>query len=45
MIESSIWPIDEILTGITTPDQSGPESNGNKEVLHISQTPWLKPHH
>ena len=26
----SIWPI----YGTTTPDQSGPESNGSKGVLH-----------
>ena len=24
-----------MLTGTTTPGQSGPESNGNKEILHI----------
>ena len=34
---SSIWPIDRILSGATTPDQSGPESDGNKEVLRIPQ--------
>ena len=38
----SIWPIDGMLMGTTMPDQSGPESNGNKEVLH---SPELKPHH
>ena len=26
----SIWPIDRILSGATTPDQSGPGSNGNE---------------
>ena len=36
-LNSSIWPIDGILTGTTTPGQSGPESNGNKEVFHIFQ--------
>ena len=33
---SSIWPIDEIATGATTPGQSGPVSNSNEEVIHIS---------
>ena len=33
----SIWPIDRSLSGPTTPSQSGPGSNGNKEVLHIPQ--------
>ena len=33
----SIWPIDETLTGTTTPGQGGPGSNGNKEVLHTPQ--------
>ena len=31
-----IWHIDETLTGITIPDQSEFEKNGNEEVL---QTP------
>ena len=35
---SSIWPIDRTLSGATTPDQSGPGSDSNEEVLHISQT-------
>ena len=35
----SIWPINEILTSTTTPDQSGPGSNGNKRVLHTPQSP------
>ena len=30
----SIWPIDETLTGITTPGQSGPGSNG-KEAMTL----------
>ena len=34
---SSIWPIDRTLSGATTPGQSGPGSNGNEEVLRISQ--------
>ena len=33
----SIWPRDRTLSGATTPGQSGPESNSNKEVLHIPQ--------
>ena len=28
---SSIWPTDKILSGATTPGQSRPRSNGNKE--------------
>ena len=32
---SSTWPIDRTLTGITTLDQSGIESNSNKGVLHM----------
>ena len=42
---SSIWPIDKSLSGATIPDQSGHESNGNKEVLCIPKTPaLLEPH-
>ena len=26
-LKKTIWPLDETLTSITTPDQSGPESN------------------
>ena len=33
----SIWPIERTLSGATTPGQSGPGSNGNKGVLHITQ--------
>ena len=32
---SSTWPINRTLSGATTPDRSGPGSNGNKEVLRI----------
>ena len=39
MINSSIWPIDGTLTSTTTVSQSGSESNGNKGVLQIPQTP------
>ena len=34
----SIWPIDRTLSGATTPGQSLPRSNDNKEVLHIPQS-------
>ena len=37
-LNSSIWPIDGILTDITTPGQSGPGSNGNEELLHSLQS-------
>ena len=33
----SIWPIDIILSGTTTPGQTGPWNNGNEGVLHILQ--------
>ena len=36
-IVCSIWPIDNILSGATTPGQSEPESNRNERVLHIPQ--------
>ena len=38
MQNSFIWPIDRTLPGATTPSQSGPESNGNEEVLYIPQS-------
>ena len=38
MSNSFIWPIDRTLSGATTPGQSGPGSNGNERVLHISQS-------
>ena len=34
----SIWTTDRTLSGATTPDQSGPGSNGNEGILHISQS-------
>ena len=37
MSNSSIWPIDRILSGATTPDQSGPRSNDKEKLLHIPQ--------
>ena len=33
MANSSIWPIDRTLSGVTTPGQSGPGSDGNEGVL------------
>ena len=33
MLNSSIWPIDRTLSGITTPGQSGPRSDGNEGVF------------
>ena len=35
---SSIWPIDQTLSGAATPGQSGPECNGDEGVLCISQS-------
>ena len=37
MSNSSIWPIDRILSDATTLGQSGPGSNRNEGVLHILQ--------
>ena len=34
---NSVGPIDGTLTGTTTPGQSGPESNKNKGVCHITK--------
>ena len=41
----SIQPIYRTLTGTINPGQSGPESNDNEGVFHISQTPRLEPYH
>ena len=38
MSNSSIWPIDRILSGAITLGQSGPGSDGNEGVLHIPQS-------
>ena len=38
MLNSSIWPIDSILSGATTTGQSGPGSDDIKVVLRISQS-------
>ena len=35
---NSIWPMDRILSGDTTPGQSGPGSNGKEEVLYMLQS-------
>ena len=37
-LNSATWLIDQILTGITTLGQDGPESNGNEGVFHIQIT-------
>ena len=38
MSNSSIWPLDKTLSGGTTPDESGPGSDGNEGVLCIPQS-------
>ena len=38
MSNSSISPIDRTQSGATTPVQSGPGSDGNERVHHISQS-------
>ena len=35
---SSIWSIDRIRSGATTPGKSGPDNGGNEEVLCILQS-------
>ena len=42
-MNTSIGSIDETLTGTTTPGESGPESNGNEEVHHITLPLRLEP--
>ena len=37
MSNSSLWHIDRIQLGATTPGQSGPGSDGNEVVLRIHQ--------
>ena len=44
-LNSSIWPIDGTLTGTSSPNQSGPESNSHEGVLHILQILRVEPHH
>ena len=38
---SPIYPIERVLSSATTPGQSGPGSNGNEGMLHISQSPSI----
>ena len=38
MSYSSIWPIDQIKSGATTPGQSRQGSNGNEGVSYILQS-------
>ena len=38
MSNSSIRPIDRILSGVTTPSQNGPGNDGNEEILCIPQS-------
>ena len=38
MSNSSIWPIDRIFSGVTTPSQSGTGSDVNVGVLRIPQS-------
>ena len=45
MIEQFYLTLDGTLIGTTTPGQSGPESNSNEGVHHISQTLGLKPNY
>ena len=37
-LNSTIWPVDEILTATTTPSQRGLESISNEGVLNIPQS-------
>ena len=41
LLNISIRLINGTLTGTITPDQSGPNSNGNKQVVHIPQNWYL----
>ena len=38
MSNSSIWPIDRILSGATTLSQGRPGSDGSEEVFRIPQS-------
>ena len=42
---SSLSPIDWNLTSTATPDQSGPESDGNEGYSTFPKAPGLEPHH
>ena len=37
-LNSSIFPVDGILVGTTTPVQSGTRSNGNERVIHVPKS-------
>ena len=37
--------INRVLSGAPTPDQSGPENNGNEYLLHIPQFPGQEHRH
>ena len=41
-LNSSIWPIDETVTGTITLGHSGPGRNGNEKVVHIPQSSWTE---
>ena len=38
---SSIWSIEMTRSGVTTPGQGEPGSDGNKGILHIPQSSWI----
>ena len=42
MSYSSISPIDRMLSGATSPSQSGPGTNGNEGILHIPKSSKAK---
>ena len=43
---SSIWPQNRIVTGASTPDQSGPGSDDNEGYSFFPKAPpFVKPHH
>ena len=42
MSHSSIWRIDKIPSGATTPAQSGLGSNSNERILYVLQSSWTR---
>ena len=38
LLNSSFWPMDRTLSGVTTLGQSRPRSNGNEGIFHIPQS-------
>ena len=44
-MNNSIWAIDGTLTGTTTSGKSRPKSNGNEEILYMSQISGLESDH